>query len=353
MLLCKITFILYLAPQKYAIMKIRKITLYILSSVVVFVSCRNDDDGTGAIKVPIADRAEQQVIDRDSLLGYLNTHYYNSSFFTGNPNPSMNDLVITELAEGETVPIDHTLLMAAVEIRNTIFEDEDNDVDYEYYILRLSQGGGGEQPNFSDSIRVIYSGNLLDEVIFDSSATPLDFDLTSVVQGWSLVFPEFNVSESFVENGDGTVSYTNFGVGVMFLPSGLAYFVDPPSVSIPIYSNLIFKFDLYQTEILDHDFDGVPTFLEDLDGNLILGNDDTDLDGIPNFIDRDDDNDGTLTVDEDLEDIDPNVDSNGDGILDNDLDGDGDPTNDDTDGDGIPNYLDTDDTVSNKDDNES
>jgi len=32
------------------------------------------------------------------------------------------------------------------------------------------------------------------------------------------------------------------------------------------------------------------------------------------------------------------------------LDGDGDPTNDDTDGDGIPNYLDTDNTESNKDD---
>jgi len=335
-------------------MKIRKITLFILCTIVVFVSCNNDDDdGSDVILVPIADRTEQQVIDKDSLLGYLNTNYYNSSVFIGNPNPSIDDLVITELPDGETVPIDHTLLIDDVEIKTTVFVDFDEEVDYEYYILRLNQGGGIEKPNFSDNVRVNYSGNLLDEVVFDSSANPVDFDLITLVPGWSRVLPEFNSAESFIESGDGTINYSNTGVGVMFLPSGLGYFADSPTSSIPIYSNLIFKFELYQTEILDHDFDGISSYLEDLNGDLSLGNDDTDEDGIPNFIDRDDDNDGTLTVEEDLEDIDPNVDSNGDGILDNDLDGDGDPTNDDTDGDGTPNYLDTDDIVSNKDDDDN
>ncbi len=333
-------------------MKIRKITLYILCTIVVFVSCNNDDGGLDAIEVPIADRTEQQIIDKDSLLGYLNTHYYNSSVFIGNTNPSINDLVITELVSGESVPVDHTLLIDAVEIKNTIFKDVDKDVDYEYYILRLNQGGGDSKPNFPDNIRIIFSGNLLDEFIFDSSVNPVDFDLTTLVQGWSLVLPEFNVSESFVENSDGTISFTSAGVGVMFLPSGLGFFAESPLTSnIPLYSPLIFKFELYQSEINDHDFDGVPSYLEDVDGDLSLGNDDTDGDGVQDFIDIDDDGDGTLTIEEDLEDIDSDVDSSGDGILDNDLDGDGDPTNDDTDGDGIPNYLDTDDTVSNKDDN--
>lgn len=331
-------------------MKIRKITLYILCTLVVFVSCNNDDDdGTEIIEVPLRDRTEQQVIDNDSLLGYLNTHYYNSSVFIGNMNPSMNDLVITELMSGETVPVDHTLLIDDIETKVTVYLD----VDYEYYILRLNQGGGSEKPNFTDNVRVNYSGNLLDEVVFDSSASPVDFDLTSVLIGWSRVFPEFNVAESFNEPGDGTINFLNTGVGVMFLPSGLGYFAAPPFGSnIPIYSPLIFKFDLYQTEILDHDFDGIPSYLEDIDGDLDIINDDTDANGFPNFVDRDDDGDGTITEEEDLEDIDPNVDSNGDGILDNDLDGDGDPTNDDTDGDGIPNYLDIDDIVSNKDDND-
>jgi len=330
-------------------MKIRKITLYVLCIIVGFVSCSKDDDELDIEVVPLRDRAEQQVADKDSLLGYLNTHYYNSSVFIANPNPSINDLIISKLAEGETnSPVDHTLLIDAVEIKTTVFLE----VDYEYYILRLNQGGGSDSPHFSDDVRVIYSGNLLDEEVFDSAVNPTDFDLTSLVTGWSRVLPDFNVAESFVDNGDGTINFLNAGVGVMFLPSGLAYFSNPPIGSnIPVYSSLIFKFELYQSEINDHDLDGVPSYLEDINGDLNLGNDDTDEDGIQDFIDIDDDGDGTLTIEEDLEDIDVNIDSSGDGILDNDLDGDGDPTNDDTDGDGIPNYLDTDDTVSNKDDN--
>jgi hypothetical protein len=327
-------------------MKIRKIALYILCAIVGFASCSKDDE-TDPIIVDERDRAEQQAKDKDSLIGYLETHYFNSSAFVSNPNPSLNDLVITNLPDGESVPADHTLLIDAIEIKTTVFAD----TDYEYYILRLNQGGGLDRPHFSDDVRVIYSGNLLNEEVFDSAVTPTDFDLAGIpVTGWGRVLPEFNVAEFFIEPGDGTVSFNNAGVGVMFLPSGLAFFSDNLD-NIPIYSPLIFKFELYQSEINDHDLDGVPSYLEDLDGDLNLNNDDTNEDGFPNYVDRDDDGDGTLTIEEDLEDIDANVDSSGDGILDNDLDGDGDPTNDDTDGDEIPNYLDTDDTVSNKDDN--
>lgn len=273
-------------------MKIRKITLYILCVIVAFVSCSKDDE-TAPIMVDERDRAEQQVIDKDSLIGYLEAHYYNSSVFVGNTNLSINDLVITELLSGESVPVDHTILIDAIETKTTVFVD----VDYEYYILRLNQGGGEAIPHFSDNIRVNFSGNLLDEVVFDSSANPVDFDLTSLVPGWGRVIPEFNIAESFIENEDGTISFTNAGVGVMFLPSGLGFFADIRP-SIPIYSNLIFKFDLYQTEILDHDFDGVPSYLEDLDGDLNVFNDDTDGDSLPDYLDRDDDGDGVLTINE-------------------------------------------------------
>jgi hypothetical protein len=330
-------------------MKIRKITLYIICAIVGFASCSKDDE-TDPIIVDERDRAEQQVIDKDSLIGYLETHYFNSSAFVSNPNPLLNNLVITELPEGENVPTNHTLLIDAVEIKTTVFVDVDVDVTYEYYVLRLNQGGGADSPQFTDDVRVNYTGNLLNEEIFDSAVTPTDFDLTGLVTGWGRVLSEFNTAESFIINGDGTVSYYNYGIGVMFLPSGLAFFSDNLN-DIPIYSPLIFKFELFQTEENDHDGDGVPSYLEDLDGDFNVNNDDTNDNGVPDYADNDDDGDGTLTIEEDLEDIDPNVDSSGDGILDNDLDGDGDPTNDDTDGDEIPNYLDTDDTVSNKDDN--
>lgn len=75
---------------------------------------------------------------------------------------------------------------------------------------------------------------------------------------------------------------------------------------------------------LDSDNDGVSDLTEDLNGNGNPCDDDTDLDLIPNYQDDDDDGDGVITR---LEDWDKN----------------GDPADDNTDGDTIPNYLDNDD----------
>lgn len=109
----------------------------------------------------------------------------------------------------------------------------------------------------------------------------------------------------------------------------------------------------------DADADGVADVFEDINGDSDLDNDDTDLDLTADYLDTDDDNDGILTANELMFDENGNpLDTDGDGISDyldadddgdgiptiqEDLDGDGDPTNDDTDGDGTPNYLDNDD----------
>lgn len=144
-------------------------------------------------------------------------------------------------------------------------------------------------------MRLNYSGNLLDESVFDSSINPVDFDLTSLIRGWALTIPEFSTSESFVENGDGTVSYNNSGVGAMFLPSGLAYF-SGTQPGIPIYSPLIFKFELFQTSVNDHDGDGIPSYLEDVDGDGDVTNDDTNANTVADYNDPDDDGDGIVTL---------------------------------------------------------
>ena len=49
---------------------------------------------------------------------------------------------------------------------------------------------------------------------------------------------------------------------------------------------------------MDHDLDGIPSYMEDLDENGNSYNDDTDGDLLPNFVDNDDDNDGYFTRDE-------------------------------------------------------
>ncbi|NHM01620.1 T9SS type A sorting domain-containing protein [Flavobacterium difficile] len=71
----------------------------------------------------------------------------------------------------------------------------------------------------------------------------------------------------------------------------------------------------------DDDHDSVLNYLEDLNNDGILNNEDTDSDGIFNFLDDDDDGDGILSITEDY---------NQNGLL----------SDDDTNANGIPDYLD-------------
>lgn len=317
-------------------MKIKQYQILFLLVVLTIVSCKKDDDGKQITKVEVRDRKEQQVVDRDSLLGYFETHYYNSSKFETPGNYTISDIVISELpkdGDGKYLPMpnpDKNTMLNAPGVLKTYTYTLD-DTEYEYYVLNISEGEG-ESPHFTDAVRLSYSGNTMDEKVFDSSVNPTDIEMVTntgggVIKGWHLVIPKFKTASSFEINNDGTVAYSNYGLGVMFLPSGLGYYSNTQP-SIPSYSNLIFKIALYQYEEKDHDGDGVASYLEDLDGDMSVLNDDTDGNKLPNYLDADDDGDGVLTKHEDL-------------------DGDGDPTND-IGKNGIPNYLDPQETKSNQ-----
>jgi hypothetical protein len=122
--------------------------------------------------------------------------------------------------------------------------------------------------------------------------------LYNTIRGWSEIFPKFKTG-SYTTNNDGTVSYNDFGAGVMFIPSGLGYY-SSGSGNIPAYAPLVFSFKLYELQRLDQDNDGIPSYQEDVDGDGymslletgVLNPDDSDGDGIPNFLDVDDDGDG-------------------------------------------------------------
>ncbi|MDO5989784.1 hypothetical protein Q4Q39_20470 [Flavivirga amylovorans] len=341
-------------------MKLGKIALIALCSATCFLSCNKDDNNDTTIVVEIRDRDEQQEEDKALLLDYFATHYYNSSEFDALTNPTIDNLKITKLVEGTTTPADGTLLSEST-ILDTL-EVNFADTNYEYYILRLKKGGGSLSPTFSDNVAMRYEGTTLSNDIFDSAVNPVNFDLTTLIPGWRKVIPEFNVAEGFVENGDGTVSFQNQGIGVMFLPSGLAYFNNAVA-GIPAYSPIIFKFGLLQMAQNDHDNDGIPSYLEDLngDGEYTLNSsadadardgDDTDGNGVPDYFDNDDDGDGIATINEielktynrgtkkEIEDL---VFEPGEVLIGIKEEGDGTftgTTSIDTDKDGIPDYLD-------------
>lgn len=200
----------------------------------------------------------------------------------------------------------------------------DNDVTYNLYYI-VSEQGVGYQPTKVDDVLTTYRGNLLDGFIFDkresiTTGNPW-FNLTAVIKGWSYGFTHFKGGENISEP-EMPLEFENIGKGFLFIPSGLAY-AGGGQASIPPGSPLVFTVGLHFAVESDHDNDTVSTNDEDLDSDGDVSNDNTDGDLLPNYVDSDDDNDGILTKDEDAN-------------------GDGDPTNDDSDEDGIPDYLDAD-----------
>ncbi len=301
-------------------MKIKNYVYIILILVLGFNSCGKDDDGI--VTIPPRDRAEQYLIDIDSIEEFLSTHFYNYEEFQLDPNSSTFEIEFDTIAG---LNINKTPLIDQVEDK-LIYDSEG--VEYKLYYLKVREGFG-EAPTFGDSTYVTYKGILIDQNVFDSSPVPVWFELPNVVQGFREGIIEFNGATGFSDNGDGTFTYENFGIGAIFIPSGLGYFNSPIN-GTNAYDPLIFKFHVLGVNEADRDADGILNIYEDLDEDRNLFSDDTDGDLIPNYADPDDDGDNILTRYEDL-------------------DGDGDPRNDDSDNDGVPNYLDADSTDSTQD----
>lgn len=274
-------------------MKIIKTLLLIIITSTIIFSCRPDDDGGGVIEQ--RDRTEQQIEDSAELIEFLNTHFYNyDEFDFTNPDGEANDTFQMTFGKIEGANADRTPLINQVETRTITYFD----VEYTYYVLKLRQGGGKEYSN-ADAVNLTYRGQLLDLSTFDFRLTleQQSLPLVSTVKGFQVGVGEFNAAEDIVEGTGGFLNARNGGIGAIFFPSGLGYFgVFQPG--IPVYSELIFSFNVFSAQFLDDDADGVLSSMEDLDGDGDVTNDDTDGDGRPNFVDTDDDGDGTFTVNE-------------------------------------------------------
>ncbi len=310
-------------------MKNFKFLLPIVALTLILVSsCEGDDDPEDNF-IPARDRAEENIDSTLEVERYLNTHFYNYEEFENPPAGFDFKIRFDTIADANA---DKTPLIEQVDFK--MVQDRVNeDVSYKLYYLKVIEGQG-EQPSFPDIVRINYEGTyVVDEdgikenKLFDSAVTPIQFDLTLIVNGLQDALIEFKASTGLIDNPDGTVIYENFGVGAVFMQSGLGYYVNPPpgtAVSIPVYSQLIFTFQLFQTEIGDQDNDGVPSVLEDVNGNGLEEDDDTDSDNQSNYFDPDDDGDGRPTREE--------IEINEDGTI----------TFPDTDADGVVDYLDSD-----------
>ncbi|QIE60658.1 hypothetical protein G5B37_14140 [Rasiella rasia] len=308
--------------------KILKYGVLLLTILPALVACGGDDDNTDPNFVPARDRGEEEPLSTVIVEEYLNTHFYNYEEFA-NPPANFDYKIKFDTIAGENA--DKIRLID--QVSSKIVKDRVTEgVTYKLYYLDALQGAG-EKPTFGDFATVSYEGIYINEEestspytkLFDSSVTPVKFDLTTIVNGLQDAIIEFETASNFTTNPDGSISFEDYGVGAVFMQAGLGYYVNPPPGSdIPLYSQLIFTFQLYAKETGDQDGDGLPTFMEDPNGNGLEEDDDTDGDVAPNFDDADDDGDGRPTRDEIV------------------IDSQGNVTFTDTDGDGIPDHLDAD-----------
>ena len=296
-----------------------------------------EDDGIDVEIVPPRDLDEVAIENEAEIREYLQSHFYNYEEFENPPAGFDFKISVDTLAGENAGKIPLIDQMESIEITVTSGElglEDQPDVDHTLYYL-IAREGIDESPTVADSAFLTYRGTLLDDRDFDGSfSQPIWFDLARIqgplqgARGFTEGMPFLKASGGITTNPDGTVTSIEGGVGMIIMPSGLGYFNAAPTNAIPNYSPLIFFVELFSIDETDHDGDGIPSIMEDLDGDGYLYNDNTNeqqeretVGGVlrVNFLDPDDDGDDVPTRDEIIINPDGTLefpDSNGNGIPD-------------------------------------
>ncbi|MBP6181405.1 FKBP-type peptidylprolyl isomerase [Flavobacterium sp.] len=275
----------------------------LLITTISLFSCSKNDTATVE---SLRDYAVQFTTDNTDIEEYLKTNYITVVDHAGFADDQ--DITITKIPTGGTQKSIWDQTTYELKSRNVSLHD----ITYKMYYLVLRTGTGTAPCNL-DGVLTAYKGEYLARETTDGvttiTSTPFEevkypqsfLSLFSTITGWGEIFPQFKTG-TYSSNADGTVTHNDFGAGVMFIPSGLAYYSSGSGI-IPSYAPLVFSFKLYEINRLDQDSDGIPSYQEDLNGDGymrvlatgVTNPDDTDGDEIPNFLDVDDDGDNYTT----------------------------------------------------------
>lgn len=288
-----------------------KLYFFLFCCTAVIFSCNQSDS---ADEVPIRDFDEQYADDMALIEDYLNTHSVKIE--------ADDEVTIAKISETNTLPSIMSLYESESYPKLLKKSFEIDEKTYEIYYLKLREDNSNTSsvsPSRADGVLTSYRGSYLSyetEVInegeeneetittlnttlFEYTPNPVDyFFLDTTIRGWREILPLFKTGNSITNEGQPT-SYTDFGYGVIFIPSGFGYFNRGQSsssgVTIPSYSPLMFTFKLLDVKLGDQDADGIKSNDEDLNHDGDFTNDDTDGDDIQNLYDTDDDGDGFYT----------------------------------------------------------
>lgn len=283
-----------------------KFRIYFILSLVsiALFSCSKDDDKKIA---PPRDYTVQYPADIDSIEVYLKTHSFTVVEVDGRTDVKIDTLIVgntegkVSIWDNTEYPLQFKMVKNDARFSNLADGRVKDPVDYKMYYFIINEGGGASTTRF-DSTYVSYRGWRLNNKQFDINNTPfwatfpkVSANEVSVISGFRQFTALLKGAESVAVGADGVVSYTNYGVGVVFLPSGLAYYNNYQQ-NIPAYSPIAFTVRLHGVRERDHDRDGILSKYENGAGVEDLYTVDTDGDNIPDFLDIDDDNDNVRTI---------------------------------------------------------
>lgn len=114
-------------------------------------------------------------------------------------------------------------------------------VQHKVYYMKF-RDGVGTSPSLSSRIKTYYKFSLLNDVtthVQTSTDLGINLNMNNLILGWQNILPEFKTGTI-----SGSNQYNDFGAGVMFLPSALAYY-ERDLAGVPAYSPVIYNFKLF------------------------------------------------------------------------------------------------------------
>lgn len=302
----------------------KTLSVLVLVLIVIATSCSKSDSDSS---ISLRDYQEQYEKDIDTI-----DYFIDNYSMTVSPDFDVTFTKITAQNPGTSIrnQTDYALEFKYIEVENQDITTPGQPDGYKMYYINFREGNN-LRPSKVDSVYASYKGVRINNDVFDQADNPAWLPLYATIRGWQEAMPMFKTGIYTSGGGPNPVTFSDFGAGVIFLPSGLGYY-SQTRTNLPSYSPLIFSFKLLELSYIDHDRDGILSKDEtDLyndatevpDGDDILKVD-TDSDGTINLLDVDDDGDGIKTKYE------IHTDGSGNIIF------------EDCDNDGIPNYLDAD-----------
>jgi len=218
----------------------RKIILAVFA-VSLLVACSKDDD---AKQEPPRDRGEEAIAAQNQIEEFLSKHAY---YYEDFEDPDVDfdyRVIIDSIAPGS----DRIPLIEQVEYKTVVDPYEPN-VNYKLYYLKVEKGSGNAVVD-AEVAYITYeiyrlSNNELIERTGSSQPRPFVMENKASNAGLKEALKEFNAADGFIENDDGTIEYEGYGIGAVFVPSGLAFFNNPPLGSpIGYYNQLVYTFQV-------------------------------------------------------------------------------------------------------------